>query len=166
MFNFNQYIKNQRESKSEVRQKFLAHNTLVGNYGEKFVKRLLRDSGYLARKPRKKRFCGDLWTYSIQTEHKARIEVKTAIESATGTYCFCLRKDGHTDCGHSDYVILLCIDKYSNHYIYCIPSFLLQTQCIKITSHPNKYSGKFAAFLVRGQVDFHSTNEVTQLWIQ
>lgn len=148
------YTTQSRSNKSKNSAKFLRHNTDIGNYGEKFIKQLLIDSGYLTKKRRKKRLAGDLWTLSIQTRQTRNIEVKTAIESQSGTYKFSLVKEGHTDYCHSDYIILLLIDKYNQHYVYCIPCSVVTTRNITVTSHPLRYAGKYAKYRVYGQVNF------------
>jgi len=160
----NQYTTNQYQKPVKKSPRFLASHVRTGNYGENYIKQLLRDSGYLAKKTRKKRFAGDLWTLSTQTNVTTRIEVKTANEGQSGTYCFCLNKEGHTSCNYSDFTILLCIDKYNNHYVYCIPCYLMTAQSIRITSHPTKYAGKYAAFRVRESINFEHTLQVGVLW--
>src|SRR5262245_44601511 len=110
MYNFPHYTPQIPKSNIVSRKKFLKTNKQIGDYGERYVKCLLLDSGYFARKWRKKRFCGDLWAFKSLSSQKFNIEVKTAQENVSGSYCFCLKKEGHTDCCYSDFVILLLID--------------------------------------------------------
>lgn len=160
MFNFNNQYSTNHRKKSKNSVNFSRSNANTGNIGENYVKQLLWDSGYFAKKRRKKRFAGDLWTKSTQTHPTLNIEVKTANESQFGTYHFCLRKDGHTDICYSDYVILVCIDRFGSKFCYCIPCSYLVTANISVTSHPLRYKGKFAKFRVHGSIDFARTDEI------
>ena len=139
-------------------------NTILGDYGEKYICNLLINSGYFVQICASERNCGDLRILDTQTGEKLQGEVKTAYESARGQYGFCLRKQNHTDISYSDFVILLCIDKYNSHYQYVIPSGLIGSKFLSITSHPVKYKGKYSPFLVRGAINFQNTHEVAQLW--
>lgn len=161
----NQYTNSTTKSKRKhkISDKFLSHNTAIGDYGEKHILKLLRQSGYKARKATRTHFQGDLWTLSTQTQQTAKIEVKTAIASGTGTYSFCLKKQGHTDYCHSDYVILLLLDNYHNHYVYCIPCHVIDTVSITITSHPLRYKGKWSKYRVHGQISFDVSEMVAIL---
>lgn len=146
--------------------KYQPAHVRTGNIGENYVKQLLRDSGYLAKKRRKKRLAGDLWTFSTLTQETLNIEVKTANESQSGTYRFCLRKEGKTDICHSDFVVLVCIDKHGNKFVYCIPCQLLDTVSLTISSHPLRYAGKYTAFRIHNRINFDDTLSVGALWIQ
>jgi len=140
------------------------NHTSLGVYGEQYAKRLLLDSGYLALKGNLTPFSGDLRTIDTQTFTETHVEVKTAYCSATGGYSFCLKKQGKTDICHSDYAILICIDRYLNHYVYCIHCNLIKNQSLKIPTHPNNYAGKYAPFLVRQNINFDDTRKVAALW--
>jgi len=133
-------------------------HTRLGIYGENYVKCLLLNSGYLALKGNVEPFSGDLRTIDPKTFAETRIEVKTAYCGDCGRYTFCLRKEKKTDICHSDYVILICIDKYFNHYVYCIPCTILKNKSLKICSHPLTYAGKYAKYRIRGRVDFALTD--------
>lgn len=133
-------------------------HTRLGEYGESYAKRLLLDSGYLALKGNLEPFSGDLRTINSQTFAETNIEVKTAYCGDCGKYKFCLRKDKKTDICHSDYVILICIDRYDNHFIYCIPCRILQVKSLTIASHPTKYAGKYARYRVHGHVNLSASD--------
>jgi hypothetical protein len=45
------------------------------------------------------------------------------------------------------YAILVAIDEDNNEYIYCIPGNEIDAPTVQLTSHPEKYSGKYAKYL-------------------
>lgn len=46
----------------------------------------------------------------------------------------------------SYYVVLVAIDENETEYIYCVPGDKVAGPTIQLTSHPNKYSGKYAQY--------------------
>jgi hypothetical protein len=140
------------------------HHTSIGHYGEQYADKLLTDSGYFVQNCASMLHNGDLRVLDTQTGEILQIEVKTAFADHNNRYGFCLRKKNHTSITYSDFCMLICIDKHCNHYIYIIPCGLLNSQFLRITSHPLQYAGKYAPFRVRGQVSFDRVHEVAQLW--
>ena len=145
------------------------HRTLAqqtGDYGEKYVANLLQSAGYRVEICSKSRHSGDLCICDPLTGEFLKIEVKTAFASALGRYQFCLFKPSFTDCSYSDYVALLCIDNHRKHYLYIINAALFQrAKSFTITSHPTRYKGKFAPFLIRSEIDFEEIRETERLWV-
>lgn len=140
-----------------------SHND-IGCHGEKYAAQLFRDAGYIVRNCSHERHSGDICIVDPVTGELLKIEVKTAIESHRGRYGFCLIKAGHTSIKHSDFVLLLCIDKHGKHYSYLIPTELIFSQHLTISSNPETYRGKYAPFRVRGQVSLTDTRTVAQMW--
>lgn len=139
-------------------------NTSLGAYGEQYLCKQLCNEHYLAEIVANLGHVGDLRILDTWTGEMLQIEVKTAYETANGHYKFCLNKKNHTSLSYSEFVILLCIDKYLRHYTYIIPTSLLYAQSLTISSHPTKYSGKYSAFIQRGQICFDAARLVAELW--
>lgn len=139
-------------------------NTSVGRYGEQYLCNLLTNNRYLVENVANLRHTGDLRVLDTQTGEIFHIEAKTAYQTAKGTFKFCLNKQNHTSLSYSDFVILLCIDKHQNHYTYVIPTSLLFSQSLTITSHPTNYSGKYSSFIQRGAICFDAARLVAELW--
>lgn len=140
------------------------NHTSLGNYGEIYVKNFLIESGYFVQICASERHSGDLRILDTLTGEIFQVEVKTAYCDYKGRYGFCLRKQKHTDITYSDFVILLCIDKYCSNYMYVVPSSLMGQQYFSITSHPIKYKGKYSCFIVNDKVNFEITREIARLW--
>jgi len=139
-------------------------HTSIGSYGEQYIYNALTQDGYFCQKTALERRSGDLRVLDTRTGEWLQIEVKTAFCDYNGQYGFCLRKTNHTSITYSDFVILLLIDKHLTHYKYIIPCGLLQTQFLRITTHPIRYAGKYSPFLVRQNINFDDTREVAELW--
>lgn len=156
-----------REIKPESVNSFDSHlspHIQTGNYGENYLVSLLQESGYIARRQRGLRFCGDIVCIDRRTGEIFAIEVKTA-NYIGNRFKFCLRKTGKTDCTYSDYVALLCLDQNANHYLYMVQSSLFGgVSMCTISSHPTVYKGKLAPFLVRDAVNFDDIRVTEMLW--
>jgi len=139
-------------------------NTSLGNYGEQYLYNLLTNKRYSCEIVAKLRHCGDLRILDTQTGEYMQIEAKTAYISHKGQFKFCLNKQNHTSLTYSDFVILLCIDKRKTHYTYVIPTSLLYSQSLTITSHPTKYKGKYSSFIQRDTICFDAARLVAELW--
>lgn len=131
-------------------QLFNSTNTPATGYlGELLVQEMLKGTRWTVYRP-KVRKAGDLWVTDTLTGEVLRIEVKTSTTSHWGQFQFCLRKadkHGTTSIDHADIVILLCID-VDDVYPYVIPAaFFEQRVKAVITSHPDKYNGRWTTFL-------------------
>lgn len=143
----------------------LSPHIQTGNYGENYVIDRLKSSGYIASKIKHLLFCGDIQCTAPHTGEILKIEVKTANCNYHGRYHFCLRKPGKTDCTYSDYVALLCIDSWGNHFLYMVQSSLFAgAKHFSVTSHPTAYQGKIAPFLVRSAINFDDLRITEELW--
>ncbi|NIT56290.1 MAG: hypothetical protein GWN00_08660 [Aliifodinibius sp.] len=150
-----------------LHDKLLSYHEYTGAFGEDYIVRLLRTSGFFARKASNLLFSGDIECIDTETGEILKIEVKTSNENPyTGRFQFCLKKPGHTDCTYSDFVILVCIDKNGKIYLYiAAPSCFDGAKKITISSHPTKYRGKYAAFLYRKPtIDFNDVCAAVRLW--
>lgn len=148
-----------------IREIYLSSHNRTGDYGETYVTNLLRNSGYIAQKQAMKRFCGDIRCTDRKTGEIIKVEVKTSFASSRGTYNFCLRKPGKTDCTYSDYVFLLCIDPDCNHYLYVAHCNVFNgASHFTITSHPTKYSGKLSPFRVGSLISFDDIRITERLY--
>ena len=139
-------------------------NTSVGSYGELYLHNLLSNSRYSCEIVAKLRHSGDLSILDTLTGEMFNVEAKTAYISHKNTFKFCLNKQNHTSLSYSDFVILLCIDKHLTHYTYVIPTSLLFSQSLTLTSHPTKYAGKYSSFIQRGAICFDAARLVAELW--
>jgi len=45
------------------------------------------------------------------------------------------------------YAIIIAIDDSGNEFVYCIPGGNITGPTVQLTSHPNKYTGKYARYL-------------------
>lgn len=140
-----------------------SHNE-IGLHGEHYVAQVFSNAGYIVRHCARERYSGDLSIVEPITGEIFTIEVKTAKEDYQQRYGFCVRKAGHTDCSYSDFVALLCIDKHNQHHIYLIPASCINSQFAVISSHPARYKGKYAPFILRGKVDILETKKTANLW--
>lgn len=130
-------------------QLFHSTNTPATGYlGELLVQEMLKGTRWTVYRP-KMRKAGDLWVTDTLTGEVLRIEVKTSTTSHWGHFQFCLRKadkHGTTSIDHADVVILLCID-VDDVYPYVIPAaFFEHRMKAAITSHPDKYNGRWTTF--------------------
>jgi hypothetical protein len=118
----------------------------TGYLGELLVMHMLEGTRWKVYRP-KARKAGDLWVTDTLTGEVLKVEVKTSTTGWQGSFQFCLRKPGHTTIDHADVVILLCIDG-DDVYPYVIPvKFFEQRVKAAISSHPDKYAGRWATFL-------------------
>lgn len=72
------------------------------------------------------------------------LEIKTIRRSKNGCYSATIRKNGSEHLLFADYVVILIIED-NTIYPYIIPTKDLEPDLkrIHITSHPNKYAGKY-----------------------
>lgn len=112
----------------------------VGAWGEKYVAKLLRPNYKIAYI-----LGADLKVTHRLTGVIFKIEVKTARLSCDGKFRFTLYKKDCTDYHNSDFVVLVALPGLLPH-TYLIPSYLIKTNQIVITSHPLTYSGKWSTF--------------------
>lgn len=131
-------------------QLFNSTNTPATGYlGELLVQEMLKGTRWTVYRPRVRK-AGDLWVTDTLTGEWLKVEVKTSTTSWQGQFQFCLRKadeHGRTTIDHADIVILLCID-CDDVYPYVIPvSFFEKRVKAVISSHPERYGGRWAAFL-------------------
>ena len=142
----------------------LSPHIQTGHAGELYLIERLRASGYIARKQHQILYCGDVHCTEPISGEYFNIEVKTT-NCHRGKYQFCLKKPGKTDCSYSDYVALICIDDVCNPFLYMVNSSLFNgVMQFNITSHPTRYSGKFAPFLVRNSINFDEIRITERLW--
>jgi len=143
---------------------YQSHHNFVGNYGEYWLANQFSQAGYFAQKTSPKTCEGDLRVLDTQTGEWLKIEAKTALET-TSCYGFCMFKTKKTDCSYSDFVALICIDQQLTHYLYLIhPSLFTGSQFIRISSHPTRYSGKYAKFRVRGLININDVRDTHEVW--
>jgi hypothetical protein len=135
----------------------------IGFYGEKVAQALFSDAGFIARKGES--YHGtDLHVVDKNTGEVFTVEVKTARQSeGRKDWQFCLNKPKNCSTSHSAYILLICIAQ-NGIFTYLIPSdFLGATKSFSITSHPEKYRGKVAAFRNRGSLSFQAASNVMAL---
>lgn len=100
----------------------LAHKrAYLGMWGEEWLKGKLERCGYQVSNAHKGEFRGDLRVVDQVTGEVFRLEVKTARAGKDKRYRFCLRKKGHTDIAHADYVALLCVSRWGTVTPYLAP---------------------------------------------
>jgi len=139
-------------------------NTILGDYGEQYIHNLLTQAQFDCEIVSHLNYCGDLQVFDKNCGERFAIEVKTAFIGTNGRFNFCLNKSNHTSIKYSDFVILLCIDKNLNHYIYVIHTSILNSKSITIASHPTKYKGKYSPFIQLKTVSFENARKVAELW--
>lgn len=127
-------------------QLWLSTNTPATGYlGELLVAEMLQGSRWKVYRPRARK-AGDLWVTDTLTGEVLKVEIKTSTTGWNGRFQFCLRKPGHTTIDHADVVILLCIDG-DDIYPYVIPAAFFEKRVkAAISSHPDKYGGRWATF--------------------
>lgn len=118
-----------------------ASHTALGTMGELLVARLLTERGYRLLKSHKH---GDL-TVSDPDGVIINVEVKTARRGSQG-WQFCIRKTGHTDCAHADWVILLAVQDSGRPIPFVVPSNELTAKCVVFKTPPTRYAGRLAKF--------------------
>jgi len=137
----------------------LPHRAL-GDFGESLAKRKFEQSGYVVRYTATASKCGDL---SVKPKglgyRSSRIEIKTAQCGKNG-YRFCVSKGKHTNHCHSDFVLLIAIDKYDNEYLYLIPSFAIADITYITIKNPMLYKGMYAKYRVHRQLSLNNSQEI------
>lgn len=122
------------------------HAKTKGNLGEELVMAFLNARGYSATRQSGK-MCGDLRVVDLATAEVLRVEVKTATANIRGRYGFLLRKKdryGGTDCGHSDFVILLAVTRSGSCALFVFPAAELPGRQVTISGNPHSYTGRYA----------------------
>lgn len=142
----------------------LSHNEL-GYFGESLVAGLFKYAGYSVTDCSQDAFSGDLCVSLASSLKTAHIEVKTAREDKHGRFTLCLRKAGKTDCGYSDYVAALLIDKSNQWHLLIIPCHYLKTNTLRVSSNPNGYTGKYRQFRITGNDCFEIAMNIKALGI-
>lgn len=145
--------------------RFATHQGL-GEMAETYVLHWFRFNGFIARHTAQRKHQGDVTITDTSTGEIIRIELKAARPSTDGNWHFCMRKKGKTSAYHSDFVVMLAVDDYHKIYRYIVPIGLFnKTSHVKLSSHPTRYKGKFAPFLVRDDAidlnDILTTYELT-----
>lgn len=127
----------------------------VGAYGEKKIVDLLRNAGFSANYARNS-FMGDVLAWSRKGDAPIKFEVKTAMLGTDNRYQFCLRKMGHTNVNHADFLVLICVNELDLAEYLIIPvSELDETiQKITITNPVRKYKGKYAKYRVQSPTEY------------
>lgn len=153
------------QQRFNIRLDDCSHTTL-GDIGEDIAALHMRKAGYRVKRT-KTAFSGDLLATCPQTGEILKIEVKAARAHNRGKsqrWHFCLNKTRHTACGYSDFVLFVLMDD-KKHFLYLIPSSLLQSQILTITSHPTRYRGKYAPFRQQSnKIDIASVRATAELW--
>lgn len=117
----------------------------IGAAGEMTARLLFEKAGYAVRLAGRHR--GDLTVIDTTTGESTNIEVKTARRGKGGKWRFTLFKQGCTNHLDADYVLLLAVLKSGRCVPFLVPVDKLadQKQAV-ITSHPDSYTGKLAAY--------------------
>lgn len=115
----------------------------TGYTGERYVQDILEARGYDVQPPMGDK-CGDLGVFDPLNGCFARLEVKTANRGQDGGWQFCLRRDGHTDCGYADIVALVFIDKRKKYVRYIHTSHLIGVKKISFGFLPDEYVGRWS----------------------
>lgn len=138
----------------------------LGQIGERYAAAWLRSSGWIVRDVSRQAGGADLLACHPYTGETHRFEVKIAKRGKDHRWQFCLRSNG-TDISHSDYVIILLMDDHHTLYRYVVPRQIFGQSCkLSLRTHPTRYRGKIAPFLVRGQLnlqDIQTTYDLLEL---
>lgn len=145
-----------------VSQLNLSNNSYTaGANGEALAVHMLTRSGYQARLVPQCEHAGDIQATDPETGEIWRVEVKTARRSAAGRWQFILRKKdrhGVTTCDQADVVLLLAVLKSGAAVPFVIPcADAAGLQKIELPSHPEGYSGRWAAYRQRGTINLGVT---------
>jgi len=158
------FLKSNRVKTLAANLSFHASHTDLGHAGEMFAIELFKANGYIARKTDEKRN-GDIAVICPKTGEIRRIEVKSATKSTTSqkSWQFCINKGKKTSCDYADFCLLVLVDKNSV-FCYLVPCEVLHgLSCVKIHSHPTKYRGKLAPYILRDEINFDSCLLVSSL---
>jgi hypothetical protein len=120
-----------------------AAHTRLGMNGELHIQNMLKNLNFDVFTPEGD-FSGDLSVFSWAYGMTFKIEVKTAKKGIDGSYKFCLYREGKTNCKYSDIIALVFYNdrKYVVRFISC--DKVSHIKNLKITSHPDKYNGKYS----------------------
>lgn len=146
-----------------VSQGKLSNNSYhAGVNGEQLAAAMLRKAGYQVEHVAKEEHAGDLRVIDQATGEVWRVEVKTARRSGHGFWQFLLNKrdkHGVTSCAQSDVTLLLAVLKSGAAVPFVIPcEALAGIQKISVPSHPEDYSGRWAAYRQRGPLRLGATS--------
>lgn len=108
-------------SQAEITAMLANKKAYLGTWGEAWVMNALHTNGYKVSNAHRGEFRGDLRVVDQATGEVIRLEVKTSRTGKDGRYRFCLRKKGHTDIAHADYVALLCVSRWGTVTPYLAP---------------------------------------------
>lgn len=136
----------------------------LGKYGEQFAFAWLKSSGYVVADVSQDSGNGDLRVTIPDTGEIVRVEVKTATRGNDNRFQFCL-KNRFADIQESDYVLFLIVDRHSTLYHYVVPTAILgKTSKLSLRTHPTRYRGKIAPFLIRSEsIDLSDIQTTYQL---
>lgn len=125
----------------------------VGAMGEQTATHLLEQSGYQVSFCRVGEKRGDLSAVSLHTGEVFKVEVKTARQCKDGKWRFTLWLKNKIDHRHADVVMLLAVLASGRVVPFVVPVDTLadQHQAV-ITSHPETYKGKLAAYRQQGVI--------------
>lgn len=132
----------------------MAKSQNLGGAGERHAAHLFEKLGYHVEMTGKLRHCGDLRVTKPETGETWRVEVKTSRRVKTSLtnygWQFCLRKPGNTDCGYSDFVLLLAVRGSGDVVCFLIPTRELgQRKIIVINAKsPLEYRGMWSPWRV------------------
>jgi len=134
-----------------VKRYLSSNRRALGALGERMAAHLLTEAGYLVISP-KRAHSGDL--RAIVGANGFCVEVKTARKSCDGKWRFTLYKPGHTDFRDSDVVLLLAVLQSGRCIPFAIPVAEIESdrQQICITSHPERYAGRWAIYRQDGSI--------------
>ena len=144
--------------KATTIRRYLASNRrALGALGERMAAHLLKDAGYQVKSADSAR-SGDL--RAILSEKQFRVEVKTARRGRDSKWHFTIRKNdqyGHTDYRDSDVVVLLAVLRSGRCVCFVIPAGDIPDQQthISITSHPERYAGRWAEYRQGDTIRLH-----------
>jgi len=121
--------------------------------GERTAAQLLEHSNYLVSFTRRGERRGDLRAVDPSTGQIHLVEVKTARRCKDGKWRFTLFLKNKIDHRHADTVMLLAVLESGRVIPFVIPINILQDQRqAVITSHPETYTGKLAAYRSQGVI--------------
>ena len=118
----------------------------VGAAGEQVALLLLEQSGYEVVVTNRRGHSGDLKAIDRATGEMWRIDVKTS-RRRRSHYVFCLRKQGYTDIGDVDYVLLLPTLRSGRVVPFLVPvSEFGAAQSFTMRGRPEEYAGRLARY--------------------
>ena len=123
----------------------------LGSWGENYVRRELEKLGFQVDRAAFKN--GDWRVFHPTTGQIVHYEVKTARKNKRGSYQATVRKAGHACLEGADYVLLIVKTPANFCYPYLIPCADITANTIKICSHPELYTGKWAAYRIESFAD-------------